>query len=142
MADSRRNKASKKAKDFDPTRWTHVVFAVGAALLVWLFIHFVTDVWAVLWAAYPASIGRVNDNYAAAIGSLVGLGVGAFLWSRSKNFNFVNEVVIEVSQVIWPTRAETRAATIVVVAITFICAGLLWLMDSFWAVTTDWLYAL
>ena len=48
----------------------------------------------------------------------------------------------EVSQVTWPTRAETRAATIVVVVLTIVCSILLAIMDLFWSNVTDWLYSL
>ena len=57
-------------------------------------------------------------------------------------FEFVSEVVVEVSQVTWPTRAETRAATVVVIVISLICSGLLWFMDVTWNKVTDFLYAL
>ena len=50
--------------------------------------------------------------------------------------------MIEVSQIVWPTRSETRAATIVVITITLISSGLLWTMDLFWATVTDRLYNL
>ena len=65
-----------------------------------------------------------------------------WIWSRERYFQFVAEVATEVSQIIWPTRAETRAATVVVVVMTLICSGILALMDAFWSRVTDWLYAL
>ena len=48
----------------------------------------------------------------------------------------------EVSQVTWPTRAETRAATSVVIVLTIICSIILAIMDLFWSNVTDWLYSL
>ena len=42
----------------------------------------------------------------------------------------------------WPTRAETRVATIVVVVLTLVCSVILAMMDLFWSNVTDWLYAL
>jgi len=44
--------------------------------------------------------------------------------------------------VTWPTRVETRAATVVVVVITLICSALLSGMDFFWSGVTDWLYGI
>ena len=55
---------------------------------------------------------------------------------------FVREVAIEVSQVIWPTRSETRAATIVVIVLTIICSLIRFFMDVVWKTTTNWIYGI
>ena len=68
---------------------------------------------------------------------------GAILaWRNKRWFTFVSEVAVEVSQVTWPTKVETRVATIVVVVLTIICSVILAMMDLFWSNVTDWLYAL
>jgi len=142
MARTRRRQAGKnKSKDLDPSRWAHAVFAIGGFLAVWMMTHLVEDVWAFvqsIWTQLP----RPDTVTAKAVGIILGLAITVWVWRRERYFKFINEVVVEVSQITWPTRAETRAATVVVVVITMICSVLLWGMDVFWASVTDWLYEL
>ena len=63
-------------------------------------------------------------------------------WRKEDYFKFVSEVATEVSQIVWPTKAETKQAVIVVIVITLICSGLLSVMDLVWSNFTDYLYAL
>ena len=142
MARARKRKKQGGPNEFDPSRWTHAVFALFAFMMIWVCYHMVDFIWGGLWARWPQYIGRPNEYVSQGIGAVVGLAVMVWIWSREEYFKFVSEVTIEVSQIIWPTRAETRAATIVVVVITLICSGILWMMDLFWSNVTDWLYAL
>ena len=142
MARARKRKKQGGPTEFDPSRWTHAVFAVFAFIMAWACGHMVEDSWGFLWATWPQYIGRPNEYWAQGAGAVVGIAAMIWIWSREEYFKFVSEVTTEVSQIIWPTRAETRAATIVVIIITLICAGILSLMDAFWSRLTDWLYAL
>jgi preprotein translocase subunit SecE len=142
MARARKRKKQGGPNEFDANRWAHAVFAVFAGIAAWMFSHLIEDVWAVLWAKWPQYIGRPSELWAQAVGAVIGLTIMVWVWSRERYFQFVAEVSTEVSQIIWPTRAETRAATVVVVVMTLICSGILALMDAFWSRVTDWLYAL
>ena len=142
MARARKRTKQGGPKEFDSSRWAHAVFAVFAGISAWAFAHLIEDVWGFLWARWPQYIGRPSELWAQGVGAAIGIAVIVWIWSRKRYFDFVSEVSTEVSQIIWPTRAETRAATIVVVVITLICAGLLSLMDLFWSRLTDWIYAL
>lgn len=142
MARSRKRKKQGGPTEFDSSRWTHAVFAVFAGMAAWMFSHLVEDVWGWAWAEWPAVVGRPDGYWAQGIGVVIGIGILVWMWSRDRYFEFVSEVVTEVSQIVWPTRAETRAATVVVVVITLICSGILFLMDTFWSRVTDWIYAL
>jgi preprotein translocase subunit SecE len=130
------------SREFDPSRWAHAVFAVFAGIAAWMFGHLVEDLWGFSWARWPLYIGRPNEYWAQAIGAIIGISAMVWVWSRERYFKFIAETSTEVSQIIWPTRAETRAATIVVIVITLICACILSLMDAFWSRVTDWLYSL
>jgi preprotein translocase subunit SecE len=141
MARAKRKKQGGTS-EFDPSRWAHASFAVFAVMTAWAFSHAVEDAWGFLWAAAPQYFGRPNELIAKAIGAVSGIGLMVWVWSRPNYFQFICDVATEVSQIVWPTRAETRAATIVVVVITLICAVILSLMDAFWSRLTDWLYAL
>ncbi len=142
MSRTRKRKKQGGPQEFDSARWTHAAFAVFSAISAWMFSHLIEDVWGWAWAQWPATVMRPNTYWAQGVGILVGLSVMIWIWSRERYFKFVSETTIEVSQIVWPTRAETRAATIVVVIITLICSGILALMDTFWSRLTDWLYAL
>jgi preprotein translocase subunit SecE len=142
MSRARKRKKQGGPREFDATRWAHATFAVFAAIAAWMFAHLIEDVWAVLWARWPQYIGRPNELWARAAGAVVGIGMMIWIWSRERYFQFMADVATEVSQIVWPTKAETRAATIVVVVITLICSVILALMDAFWSRVTDWLYAL
>lgn len=130
------------AREFDPNRWAHVAFFLGFLLLAYVFTNLTEDMWALLWSYFPRELGRPQPNTASTIGVVIAL-IGALLaWRNKRWFNFVREVAIEVSQVTWPTKAETRVATIVVIVLTVICSVILAMMDLFWSNVTDWLYAL
>jgi preprotein translocase subunit SecE len=141
MARSRTRKPAGKSKDLDPSRWTHAIFVLAGFLTAWVMVHFVDDMWAFV-GSYMPEIGRPQSWMSTGIGLVVALGLTIWGWRKEKYFQFVNEVVVEVSQVTWPTRAETRAATVVVIVISLICSCLLWVMDVFWNSVTDYLYAL
>jgi preprotein translocase subunit SecE len=141
MARAKRKKQGGP-REFDPSRWAHVSFALFAIMAAWACAHLIEDVWGAVWARWPHYVGRPNEYWARGGGFVLGVGTMVWVWSRERYFKFVSDVAVEVSQIIWPTRAETRAATIVVVVITLICAGILSLMDAFWSRLTDWLYAL
>jgi preprotein translocase subunit SecE len=142
MARARKRKKQGGPREFDASRWAHAVFAVFAGIAAWMFSHLFEDVWGVLWAKWPQYIGRPSELWSQGAGVVVGIAMMVWIWSRERYFQFVAEVATEVSQIIWPTKAETRAATVVVIVITLICSGILALMDAFWSRVTDWLYAL
>jgi len=135
------NKKHVVPRDFDPKRWAHIVFALGGFVAAWVFSHLIEDAWAIAWSYWP-QMGRPVTLTANSIGIAVALFGTIFAWRRERWFTFVCEVAVEVSQVTWPTRVETRAATVVVIVITLICSALLSGMDFFWSGVTDWLYGI
>jgi len=137
-----RKRTKSGTKGFDPTRWAHVTFATFALMAAWMFGLMTEDLWGWAWSVWPAQVGRPSEMMSAAIGMVVGVGLIVWIWTRERYFKFIADVAVEVSQIVWPTRAETRAATIVVVIITLICSAILFAMDTFWSRTTDWLYGL
>ncbi len=141
MARTRKRKKSGSG-EFDPTRWAHVVFAVYALMAAWMFGLMIEDVWGWAWSVWPATVSRPSEPISRVAGIATGVGLIVWLWTRERYFRFISDVTIEVSQIVWPTRAETRAATIVVVILTIICSIILFTMDTFWSRVTDWLYSL
>ncbi len=139
MADETTNQKTPFRREFDPSRWSHAIFAVGGFLAAWMLTNFIEDVWAVLWSYYP-TLGRPVPFMANAMGVSLALVATVWAWRRKPWFQFVTEMVNEVSQVTWPSRAETRAATIVVIIMTLVASAILAAMDTVWSAFTDWLY--
>ena len=140
MSRARKDKG-KVPGELDAARWTHATFAVGAFISIWFMSHLVDDLWASIQSFRP-DLPPPTTEWTTGIGVLLGLAVAIWAWRREDYFKFVSESVIEVSQIVWPTRSETRAASIVVITITLISSGLLWTMDLLWATVTDRLYNL
>lgn len=65
-----------------------------------------------------------------ALGAALGFG----LYLNDKSNAFMNEVVLEMSRVTWPSSKETTNATIWVVVFVLICGAILGAFDSF----TSW----
>jgi len=77
---------------------------------------------------------RVKDIDLIVRGSAVLLGALTFfiLWRHQQANQFMNEVMIELSRVTWPTQKETTSATIVVIVMVLISGAVLGLLDYLW----------
>lgn len=143
MASSRKRQAQAGLKrDFDPSRWAYLIFVLGGFMGAYVLSNAIIDIWDLVWSQWPQSVPRQNELQASYVGIGIALLATLYAFRRKDWFQFCTEVVTEVSQVIWPTRAETQAATIVVIVMTFISAILLWGMDRLWATITNWLYGI
>jgi preprotein translocase subunit SecE len=140
MATARKRPISN-TKAADPTKWANAVFAVFGFLAAWMMVHLIEDVWSIAWSMQP-TLRRPTSVWVNGIGIPLGFLLVVWAWRRPAWFQFIREVVEEVAQVRWPTRAETRSMTIIVVSISLTCACLAWGMDVFWGTVTDWLYGL
>jgi preprotein translocase subunit SecE len=64
------------------------------------------------------------------VGSLIaGLGIGIFSTPGKQFLSFLNESMIELRRVVWPTREETVRTTIVVVIAVFVVGIMLFVFD-------------
>lgn len=133
-------KRRKVEREFDPGRWAHAFFAVTTLVACWLCVNVVQDGWAMLWSIWPQYIPRPSAQLPRVIGIVIGLAISLVVWRRRKNFEYVTETATEVSQVVWPTRAETRSAVGVVVVLTIISSAILFAFDSIWQYATNWIY--
>ncbi len=139
---TRKRRPGRVRQDLDPARWAYFMIALGGFMAAWLLSNLIEDVWALLWGFWPQHIPRTDPFASNVAGIGIAVVAAAFAARREKWFKFLTEVVIEISQVVWPTKAETRAATVVVIVITLISSGLLATMDSLWSAITDWLYGI
>jgi preprotein translocase subunit SecE len=71
------------------------------------------------------------------LGLLLGLGVAAFLASRSElggnAVAFSRGAIVEIRKVVWPTRKETINTTLLVMAMVVLVGIILWVFDMFLA---------
>ena len=74
------------------------------------------------------------------IGLLIGGGATLYSYRHPTLSNLMNEVVVELKKVTWPTGKETRSATVVVIITVFIMAVFLGVFDLFWSKFMDALY--
>ncbi len=69
------------------------------------------------------------------LGLLLGLGVAAFVASRSEAgasaLAFSRGAIVEINKVVWPTRKETVNTTLLVMAMVVLVGIILWVFDMF-----------
>ncbi|MEZ4427498.1 MAG: preprotein translocase subunit SecE [Nannocystaceae bacterium] len=140
MASSTR-KQETVTREFDPSRWAHVVFFAFFLMGAWIAGNLIEDMWDVAFGFW-AQVGRPQHLPSISAGAGLAFLIYIYALRRQDWMQFVREVAIEVSQVIWPTRSETRAATIVVIVLTIICSLILFFMDVVWKTTTNWIYGI
>ena len=77
---------------------------------------------------------RLKDIDLIVRASSVAVGALTFfiLWRHEQANQFMNEVMVELSRVSWPTQKETSSATIVVIVMVLISGAVLGLLDYIW----------
>ncbi|MCM2277058.1 MAG: preprotein translocase subunit SecE [Oligoflexia bacterium] len=66
-------------------------------------------------------------------------GILFFVLYRHEQANqFMNEVMVELSRVTWPTQKETTSATLVVIVMVIVSGLILGLLDYFWTTLLKW----
>jgi preprotein translocase subunit SecE len=60
------------------------------------------------------------------------------LWRSDQTNQFMNEVMVELSRVTWPTSKETANATFIVIIMVLISGMVLGLLDYFWTLLLKW----
>jgi preprotein translocase SecE subunit len=75
---------------------------------------------------------------ARGVSLVVGIIVFVILLKHEKANQFMNEVMVELSRVTWPTQKETTGATGVVIVMVLISGMLLGLLDYCWTMLLKW----
>ena len=121
-----------EGKGVDPKRIVAIAFAL-AAVFLGIFLSKVL--------ALAFSYTRWNDfpvfGEDWTVTSVAGFGVAlvgaAVAWRTPRVRTASLEVAGELKKVTWPSLRETRAATVAVIAATFVAAAILGLFDYVWA---------
>lgn len=121
------------AHDNAPNKPVHLIYLCGG-LIVFILLKWTID-W--VWGYFT----RAPDEFYVTVGSaVVALVVGVAMYRHERVRALINEVVAELKKVTWPGVKEVRSATIVVIIMTIISAGILGLFDFIWANVTDFIY--
>jgi preprotein translocase subunit SecE len=116
------------------------VFFIGATALLWMILDkAMTSVWAIAGWINPTWIGQ-RFTMTTGIALAVAVVAGLLTWRHKTVNELSREVVVELKKVSWPTYPESRAATIVVIAFSFIMAAILGVFDWAFALASDGLF--
>lgn len=88
------------------------------------------------------SIVVLGSNFTLAnlLGFAISVGAMVYALKNERAVEFSTEVVTELKKVTWPSRRETRTATIVVIIATVLVSIILGFFDLLWAKLTGIIY--
>jgi preprotein translocase SecE subunit len=116
-------------------KWVNLSFLVMAALLG----YFVYAAGTKIVGIYDLETRMRNaDLVVRGISVLAFAGLFFVLYWNDQVNQFVNEVMVELSRVTWPTQRETSSATIVVIVMVLVSGLLLGLMDYLLTTLLKW----
>ena len=116
-----------------PNRFIHLMFIAAAVVMAFLFAKSGEWLLGYLMAKPP-------ETLIAAGSVLLGCGIALALYRNDRLFELAGEVTNELRKVTWPSRKETRQATVVVIITVLVFAMVLGLYDAFWSWLTTQIY--
>ena len=102
---------------------------VGCATVVWLVVGILLDTAAATWG--PIARLMDQDIFRHGFPFLLGMATFSALQFNKKVTAYMDEVITEIKKVVWPSRPETSAMTIVVCVMLVISGVLLGFFDMF-----------
>ncbi len=128
-------------------RMVNLAFVAAALMLWFLSTHLIAGVFDML---PPPPIALGNQWDASIIGrefrlsNLLGISAGVlggiWLWRNAKILTLAHEVTGELRKVTWPSAAETRLSTVVVMVTTVLVGLCLWVFDTVIGALTRFVY--
>ncbi|MGK5089134.1 preprotein translocase subunit SecE [Bdellovibrionota bacterium FG-2] len=116
-------------------KWVNLSYLAVAVLLGYI----VFELSAKLVGMYDFEARVRNIDLIIRITSVVMGGVLFFMLYKNEQVNqFMNEVMVELSRVTWPTQKETSSATLVVIVMVIISGFILGFLDYFWTLLLKW----
>jgi preprotein translocase subunit SecE len=110
-------------------KWVNLSYLVLAVLVGYIVFSLSITISATLdLETKVRNIDLVIRGLSVLIGGVLFL----FLNRHQATNQFMNEVVVELSRVTWPTQKETSSATFVVMIMVLISGVFLWIIDSVW----------
>lgn len=124
--------SERSGKTLGLERYLQFGFIAGAVAVAYVLGHLIEWVWN-LFAEPDVVLAQL-----AAAG--IGIVAAIVCYKHPRIHELANEVTKELAKVTWPTREETKTATVVVIITTVIAAAVLGGMDFFWSWLTDLIY--
>ena len=117
-------------------KWVNLTYILGAGMVAYVVFELGFSL-----AGQWDLEARVNNIDLIIRGASVVMGALMFLFLyRSDRINqYMNEVVVELSRVTWPTAKDTYKATIVVIIMVLISGMFLGGMDALWTRLIQWI---
>lgn len=114
------------------------IIYLACGVITWLIMReLIATLWVILrlsmpvdWAIAPTEI----------IAGAIGLAVFIALLKNEKVNTFTNEVITELSEVVWPNRKETVMSTGIVSVLVGICSVILFGFDMIWGMMVRLIY--
>jgi preprotein translocase SecE subunit len=117
-------------------KWVNLSYLAAAALLGYLVFALSSK----LVGTYDLETRVHNIGLIVQIASVVAGGILFLVLYRNDDANqFMNEVMLELSRVTWPTQKETTSSTIVVIIMVLLSGLILGLLDYFWVTLLKWI---
>jgi preprotein translocase SecE subunit len=118
------------------SRYLNIVYLAFGLVMVWLGVRTLGLVFG--WFGPRFDRILVGDlSLSALAGVALGAGVTIYCWRNVKIYQWVTDVILELSKVTWPEKAETQRSTYVVIVFSILIAIVLAGFDFFWKFTTD-----
>jgi preprotein translocase subunit SecE len=121
-------------------RMVNLAFVAAALLLWFLSAHLFAGLFDAFRPEWDAGIIGREFRLSNLLGISVGILGGLALWRNARVLVLAHEVAGELRKVTWPSMAETRLSTVVVVATTIIVAMCLWFFDLVFSALTKLIY--
>lgn len=123
-------------------RMVNLAFVAAALVLWFLSGHLFAGLFDLVRPEWDAGIIGREFRLSDLLGISVGVLGGIALWRNERVFTLAHEVAGELRKVTWPTAAETRLNTIVVMVTTVVVSLVLWAFDTIFAALTRQIYGL
>jgi len=121
-------------------RMVNLAFVAAALLLWFLSAHLFAGLFDAFRPEWDAGIIGREFRLSNLLGISVGILGGIALWRNPRILTLAHEVTGELRKVTWPSMAETRLSTVVVVVTTIIVAACLWMFDFVFSALTKLIY--
>lgn len=90
-----------------------------------------------IWGYFGTAPSELNITMISAAVAVI---AGVVLYKNDRVYNLANEISAELKKVTWPTAKEVRSATLVVIVMAVVSAGILALFDFAWSNLTELVY--
>lgn len=117
-------------------KWVTISYIAVAALVAYVFSALAFQLAGTFdWEAKLRNIDVVIPVASIVVGAILFF----VLYRNDRTNQFMNEVVVELSRVTWPSQKETVSATIVVLIMVLISGLILGALDYLWTVLLQWI---